>query len=79
VFGAVQGFRPKPRRRLPLLTAATNTSGGMPGKAGAMQNADLASKRGLGLHGRGGDILRRLLRWSLRLAGSHRFGPTRGH
>jgi hypothetical protein len=32
VFGAVHGFRPKPRRRLPLLTAATNSSGAMPGK-----------------------------------------------
>jgi lactate permease len=49
-----------------VLMAATNTSGGMPGKAAAMQNLVLAGSA-VGLSGREGDILRKVLWGSLGL------------
>jgi lactate permease len=50
----------------PLLMAAANSSGGMQGKAVAMQNLVLGTTA-VGLHGREGDILRRVLWWSVSL------------
>jgi len=66
LFGAMQVSAAHHVGVSPLLMAATNSSGGMQGKAVAMQNLVLAASA-VGLHGREGDILRKVLRWSLSL------------
>ncbi len=47
-----------------LLAAATNSTGGVQGKAEAMQNLAIASSA-VGLTGREGEILRKVIGWSL--------------
>jgi lactate permease len=46
--------------------AATNSTGGVQGKAAAMQNLAIAASA-VGLSGREGDILRKVIGWSLGL------------
>jgi L-lactate permease len=48
----------------PLLMAATNSTGGVQGKAAAMQNLAIAASA-VGLSGKEGDILRKVIGWSL--------------
>ncbi|WP_411139675.1 L-lactate permease [Streptomyces sp. x-80] len=50
----------------PLLMAATNSTGGVQGKAAAMQNLAIAAGA-VGLPGKEGDILRKVIGWSLAL------------
>jgi lactate permease len=50
----------------PLLMAASNSTGGVQGKAAAMQNLAIAVSA-VGLPGKEGDILRKVLGWSLGL------------
>jgi lactate permease len=50
----------------PLLMAASNSTGGVQGKAAAMQNLAIGASA-VGLPGREGDILRKVLGWSLGL------------
>ncbi|MFE5735701.1 L-lactate permease [Streptomyces celluloflavus] len=50
----------------PLLMAATNSTGGVQGKAAAMQNLAIAAGA-VGLPGKEGDILREVIGWSLAL------------
>jgi lactate permease len=64
LFGAMQVSAAHRVGLSPLLMAATNSSGGMQGKAVATQNLVLAASA-VGLNGREGDILRKVLRWSL--------------
>jgi lactate permease len=66
LFGAMQVSAAHRVGLSPLLMAATNSSGGMQGKAVATQNLVLAASA-VGLNGREGDILRKVLRWSLTL------------
>jgi lactate permease len=66
LFGAMQVSAAHRVGVSPLLMAATNSSGGMPGKAVAMQNLVLAASA-VGLYGREGDILRKVLWCSLGL------------
>ena len=62
LFGAMQVSAAHRVGLSPLLMAATNSSGGMQGKAVATQNLVLAASA-VGLPGREGDILRKVL-WS---------------
>jgi len=66
LFGAMQVAAAHRVGMSPLLMAAANSSGGMQGKAVAMQNLVLGTTA-VGLHGREGDILRRVLWWSVSL------------
>jgi lactate permease len=66
LFGAMQVAAAHRVGISPLLMAATNSTGGVQGKAVAMQNLVLATTA-VGLHGREGDILRRVLWWSVSL------------
>jgi lactate permease len=50
----------------PLLMAASNSTGGVQGKAVAMQNLTIAATA-VGLSGKEGDILRKVMGWSLGL------------
>jgi lactate permease len=49
-----------------LLMAASNSTGGVQGKAAAMQNLTIGATA-VGLSGREGDILRKVIGWSLGL------------
>jgi lactate permease len=60
LFGAMQVSAAHRVGVSPLLMAATNSSGGVQGKAVAMQNLVLAASA-VGLQGREGDILRKVL------------------
>ena len=51
---------------VPLVLAATNGTGGVQGKAAAMQNLCLAASA-VGMPGKEGDIVRKVLGWSLAL------------
>jgi lactate permease len=64
LFGAMQVTAAQHIGMNPLLAAATNSSGGVQGKAEAMQNLVIASSA-VGLTGREGEILRKVIGWSL--------------
>ncbi|MGC0418725.1 L-lactate permease [Embleya sp. AB8] len=64
LFGAMQVSAAKEVGISPLLMAATNSTGGVQGKAAAMQNLVIAASA-VGLSGREGDILRKVIGWSL--------------
>ncbi|MFC5720421.1 L-lactate permease [Streptomyces gamaensis] len=64
LFGAMQVSAARQAGLSPLLMAATNSTGGVQGKAVAMQNLVIAASA-LGIPGREGEILRRVLGWSL--------------
>lgn len=66
LFGAMQVAAAHRIGVSPLLLAATNSTGGVQGKAAAMQNLCLAASA-VGMPGREGDILRKVLGWSLAL------------
>lgn len=66
LFGAVQVSAAHDIGVSPLLMAATNSTGGVQGKAVAMQNLALAAGA-VGLHGREGQILRKVIGWSIGL------------
>ncbi|MDT7649789.1 MAG: lactate permease [Pseudonocardiales bacterium] len=66
LFGAMQVAAAHRIGISPLLMAATNTTGGVQGKAAAMQNLAIAASA-VGLSGREGDILRKVIGWSLGL------------
>lgn len=66
LFGAMQVAAAHHVGVSPLLMAATNSTGGVQGKAVSMQNLALAASA-VGLHGREGEILRKVLGWSLGL------------
>jgi len=64
LFGALQVAAAHRVGISPLLMAATNSTGGVQGKAAAIQNLALAAGA-VGMPGRESDILRRVLGWSL--------------
>lgn len=64
LFGAMQVAAGHRIGVSPLLMAATNSTGGVQGKAAAMQNLAIAASA-VGLSGREGDILRKVIGWSL--------------
>jgi lactate permease len=64
LFGAMQVAAAHRIGISPLLMAASNSTGGVQGKAVAMQNLAIAASA-VGLQGREGDILRKVLGWSL--------------
>uniref|UniRef100_UPI003FD82350 L-lactate permease n=1 Tax=Streptomyces luteireticuli TaxID=173858 RepID=UPI003FD82350 len=64
LFGAMQISAARQAGLSPLLMAATNSSGGVQGKAAALQNLVIAAGA-LGISGREGEILRRVIGWSL--------------
>ncbi|MEU8961449.1 L-lactate permease [Streptomyces sp. NPDC048491] len=64
LFGAMQVTAAQHVGISPLLAAATNSTGGVQGKAAAMQNLVIAAGA-VGLTGREGDILRKVIGWSL--------------
>jgi len=66
LFGALQVAAAHRIGISPLLMAATNSTGGVQGKAAAIQNLALAAGA-VGMPGRESDILRRVLGWSLAL------------
>ena len=66
LFGAMQVAAAHRIGISPLLMAASNSTGGVQGKAVAMQNLAIGASA-VGLHGREGDILRKVLGWSLGL------------
>ncbi|RLU81783.1 lactate transporter [Streptomyces griseocarneus] len=66
LFGAMQVSAARHSGLSPLLMAATNSSAGVLGKAAAMQNLVIAASA-LGLSGREGEILRKVIGWSLGL------------
>jgi lactate permease len=66
LFGAMQVAAAHRIGISPLLMAATNSTGGVQGKAAAMQNLAIAASA-VGLSGREGDILRKVIGWSLGL------------
>ncbi|MCC3766156.1 L-lactate permease [Streptomyces sp. UNOC14_S4] len=66
LFGAMQVSAARHSGLSPLLMAATNSSAGVLGKAAAMQNLVIAAGA-LGLSGREGEILRKVIGWSLGL------------
>ena len=66
LFGAMQVAAAHRIGISPLLMAATNSTGGVQGKAAAMQNLAIAASA-VGLSGKEGDILRKVIGWSLGL------------
>ncbi|MGW1076274.1 L-lactate permease [Streptomyces sp. NPDC002537] len=64
LFGAMQVSAARQAGLSPLLMAAANSTGGVQGKAAAMQNLVIAAGA-LGISGREGEILRRVIGWSL--------------
>jgi lactate permease len=66
LFGAMQVAAAHRIGISPLLMAASNSTGGVQGKAAAMQNLAIAVSA-VGLPGKEGDILRKVLGWSLGL------------
>lgn len=64
LFGAMQTSAARQAGLSPLLMAATNSTGGVQGKAAAMQNLVIAAGA-LGISGREGEILRKVIGWSL--------------
>jgi lactate permease len=66
LFGAMQVAAAHRIGISPLLMAASNSTGGVQGKAVAMQNLAIGASA-VGLPGREGDILRKVLGWSLGL------------
>ncbi|MFF4406700.1 L-lactate permease [Streptomyces sp. NPDC001404] len=64
LFGAMQVSAARQAGLNPLLMAATNSTGGVQGKAAAMQNLVIAAGA-LGISGREGEILRKVIGWSL--------------
>ena len=66
LFGAMQVAAAHRIGISPLLMAASNSTGGVQGKAVAMQNLAIGASA-VGLPGREGDILRKVLGWSLAL------------
>jgi lactate permease len=64
LFGAMQVAAAHRSGISPLLMAATNSTGGVQGKAEAMQNLAIAASA-TGLVGKEGDILRKVIGWSL--------------
>jgi lactate permease len=64
LFGAMQVAAAHRIGISPLLMAATNSTGGVQGKAAAMQNLAIAASA-VGLSGKEGDILRKVIGWSL--------------
>ncbi|WP_331446979.1 L-lactate permease [Streptomyces xanthochromogenes] len=64
LFGAMQVTAAQHVGISPLLAAATNSTGGVQGKAAAMQNLVIAAGA-VGLTGREGDVLRKVIGWSL--------------
>lgn len=66
LFGAMQTAAAHRIGISPLLMAASNSTGGVQGKADAMQNLAIAAGA-VGLSGKEGDILRKVIGWSLGL------------
>jgi lactate permease len=66
LFGAMQVAAAHRIGISPMLMAATNSTGGVQGKAEAMQNLAIAASA-TGLVGKEGDILRKVIGWSLGL------------
>jgi lactate permease len=66
LFGAMQVAAAHRIGISPMLMAASNSTGGVQGKAVAMQNLAIGASA-VGLPGREGDILRKVLGWSLAL------------
>ncbi|HEY2059494.1 MAG TPA: L-lactate permease [Amycolatopsis sp.] len=66
LFGAMQTAAAHRIGISPLLMAAGNSTGGVQGKADAMQNLAIAAGA-VGLSGKEGDILRKVVGWSLGL------------
>ncbi|MFI7103510.1 L-lactate permease [Streptomyces sp. NPDC050161] len=66
LFGAMQVAAAHHIGASPLLMAASNSTGGVQGKAVAMQNLTIAATA-VGLPGKEGDILRKVIGWSLAL------------
>jgi lactate permease len=66
LFGAMQVAAAHRIGISPLLMAASNSTGGVQGKAVAMQNLAIGASA-VGLPGREGDILRKVVGWSLAL------------
>jgi lactate permease len=64
LFGAMQVAAAHRIGISPMLMAATNSTGGVQGKAEAMQNLAIAASA-TGLAGKEGDILRKVIGWSL--------------
>lgn len=64
LFGAMQVAAAHRVGISPLLMSATNSTGGVQGKAAAMQNLAIGTSA-VGMSGREGDILRKVLPWSL--------------
>ncbi|WP_116209556.1 L-lactate permease [Streptomyces olivoreticuli] len=66
LFGAMQTAAAHRIGIAPLLMASSNSTGGVQGKAVAMQNLAIAASA-VGLPGREGDILRKVVGWSVAL------------
>jgi len=64
LFGALQVTAADKADLSPVLMAASNSSGGVLGKMLSPQNLAIAAAA-VGLHGKEGDIFRRVLGWSL--------------
>ncbi|MFJ8471114.1 L-lactate permease [Kitasatospora sp. NPDC094011] len=64
LFGAMQVSAAQHIGLSPLLAAATTSTGGVQGKAVAMQNLVIAASA-VGTYGREGEVLRRIIGWSL--------------
>jgi lactate permease len=64
LFGAMQTAAAHRIGISPLLMASSNSTGGVQGKADAMQNLAIAASA-VGLSGKEGDILRKVIGWSL--------------
>ncbi|MCA1217140.1 L-lactate permease [Streptomyces sp. 8L] len=64
LFGAMQVTAADHIGLSPLLMAASNSTGGVQGKAAAMQNLAIAASA-VGLSGKEGDIFRKVVGWSL--------------
>ncbi|MEV7938107.1 L-lactate permease [Kitasatospora sp. NPDC088264] len=64
LFGAMQVSAAQHIGLSPLLAAATTSTGGVQGKAVAMQNLVIAASA-VGTYGREGEVLRKIIGWSL--------------
>jgi lactate permease len=64
LFGALQVTAASKAGLSPVLMAATNSSGGVLGKMISPQNLAIAAAA-VGMHGKEGDIFRRVIVWSL--------------